>query len=151
MQFMFTSPWHIKAQQVHKKMLWSHKASIFQLLFFLFFLKQLHISPSQEKRGRLMWRWWGFFVFVLFFSVPFSQPLWHNPRKNSRHFRHDSRTISETLWQTSCTIKRALTATRRQVLKWTVDRKQTRTSSKSQSDREIWSRAFADARVYLFI
>lgn len=45
-----------------------------------------------------MWRWWGFFIFVLFFSVPFSQPLWHNPRKNSRHFRHDSRTISETLW-----------------------------------------------------
>lgn len=98
MQFMFTSPWHIKAQQVHKKMLWSHKASIFQLFCFFVFLKQLHISPSQEKRGRLMWRWWGFFVFVLFFSVPFSQPLWHNPRKNSRHFRHDSRTISETLW-----------------------------------------------------
>lgn len=97
MQFMFTSLWHIKAQQVHKKKKCSDPTRLSCSSFFVF-LKQLHISPSQEKRGQLMWRWWGFFVFVLFFSVPFSQPLWHNPRKNSRHFRHDGRTISETLW-----------------------------------------------------
>lgn len=150
MQFMFTSLWHIKAQQVHtQKLLWSHKAFMFK--FFCFFLKQLHFSPSQEKRGQLMWRWWGFF-FVLFFSVPFSQPLWHNPRKNSRHFRHDSRTISETLWHEAEQPSKRLVQSKERLQPLGAGsqmngRQETRSSSESQSDIEIWRRAFADARV----
>lgn len=96
---------------------------------FFVFLKQLHISPSQEKRGQLMWRWWVFFVLFCFLAYHFHSPsgitqeriadtldMTAGPLVKHSDVKQNSRA-------TSCTIKRALTATRRQALKWTVDRK----------------------------
>lgn len=71
MQFMFTSLWHIKAQQVHtKKMLWSHKAFMFQ--FFCFFKAASHFSLTR-KEGPANVEMMRFFLFC-FLAHHFHSP-----------------------------------------------------------------------------